>query len=118
MHALFVTAGRAVALELAKLGRQWRSEAAKRMPEARGDIREIVGQPVFLPLFKLYTVYGKVCSSTAVQLTCISRSDMPTLQDGWSLDGKFECGACRSSGFLLVPSHSSSSVTQPTCARS
>ena len=30
------------------------------MPEARGDIREIVGQPVFVPLYKLYLVYGGV----------------------------------------------------------
>lgn len=51
-------------MQLAKLGQQWRAEAAKRMPEARGDIREIVGQPVFVPLFKLYTVYGKVCVPT------------------------------------------------------
>lgn len=49
-----------MALELAKLGRQWRAEAARRMPEARGDIREIVGQPVFVPLFKLYLAYGKI----------------------------------------------------------
>ena len=30
------------------------------MPEARGDIREIVGQPVFVPLFKLFVAYGGV----------------------------------------------------------
>lgn len=30
------------------------------MPEARGDIREIVGQPVFVPLYKLFLLYGKV----------------------------------------------------------
>jgi len=30
------------------------------MPEARGDIREIVGQPVFVPLYKLFLVYGKI----------------------------------------------------------
>lgn len=30
------------------------------MPVARGDIREIVGQPVFVPLFKLFQIYGKV----------------------------------------------------------
>jgi beta-ring hydroxylase len=35
-------------------------EAAKRMPEARGDIREIVGQPVFVPLYKLFLTYGKI----------------------------------------------------------
>lgn len=30
------------------------------MPEARGDIREIVGQPVFVPLYNLYLRYGKL----------------------------------------------------------
>jgi len=30
------------------------------MPEARGDIREIVGQPVFVPLYKLFRTYGPV----------------------------------------------------------
>lgn len=28
--------------------------------QARGDIREIVGQPVFVPLYKLFLVYGKI----------------------------------------------------------
>lgn len=45
---------------LAQLGRQWRMEAAKRMPEARGDIREIIGQPVFVPLYQLFRAYGKI----------------------------------------------------------
>ena len=53
-------AGRVIALQLAKAGQKWRSDAAKRMPEARGDIREIVDQPVFVPLYKLFLVYGKV----------------------------------------------------------
>jgi len=53
-------AGRWLALQLAQLGRQWRAVAAKRMPEARGDIREIVGQPVFVPLYRLAQVRG-VC---------------------------------------------------------
>ncbi len=30
------------------------------MPEATGDVREIVGQPVFVPLYKLYLTYGKI----------------------------------------------------------
>lgn len=30
------------------------------MPVATGDIREIIGQPVFIPLFKLYKVYGPI----------------------------------------------------------
>ncbi|PNH09806.1 Protein LUTEIN DEFICIENT 5, chloroplastic [Tetrabaena socialis] len=52
--------GRFIARALADLGRRWRAEAAKRMPEARGDIREIVGQPVFVPLYKLFLMYGKI----------------------------------------------------------
>ena len=35
-----------------------------RMPEARGDIREIVGEPVFVPLQKLAAIYGKVGNET------------------------------------------------------
>lgn len=53
-------AGRFLALILARLGREWRAAAAARMPEARGDIREIVGQPVFVPLYNLYLRYGKL----------------------------------------------------------
>ncbi len=30
------------------------------MPEARGDIREIIGEPVFVPLVQLYQLYGEV----------------------------------------------------------
>ena len=30
------------------------------MPEARGDVREIVDEPVFLPLYKLFLAYGGV----------------------------------------------------------
>lgn len=45
---------------LARQGRQWRTAAAERMPEARGDIREIVGEPVFVPLYKLFLAYGPI----------------------------------------------------------
>eukprot|EP00879_Flechtneria_rotunda_P004614 GHRR01004870.1.p1 GENE.GHRR01004870.1~~GHRR01004870.1.p1 ORF type:complete len:511 (+),score=151.20 GHRR01004870.1:254-1786(+) len=55
-----VGVGRFLALNLAKLGRQWRAAAAARMPTATGDIREIVGQPVFVPLYNLYLRYGKI----------------------------------------------------------
>lgn len=47
-------------MRLAKIGQRWQRNAAERMPTATGDIREIVGQPVFVPLFKLYQIYGKV----------------------------------------------------------
>ena len=30
------------------------------MPEARGDIREIVGKPVFVPLYTLFRAYGRI----------------------------------------------------------
>jgi beta-ring hydroxylase len=60
VHAAPIRPGRAAAFELAKLGQQWRRVASERMPEARGDIREIVGQPVFVPLYKLFTIYGPI----------------------------------------------------------
>ena len=53
-------AGRALSYALAKEGQKWRAAAAARMPEARGDVRQIVGQPVFVPLYKLFLTYGKV----------------------------------------------------------
>eukprot|EP00967_Tisochrysis_lutea_P038848 scaffold46542_cov17-Tisochrysis_lutea.AAC.1 len=46
---LHTCAGRALALQLARIGRVWKGEAAKKMPVARGDIREIVDAPVFIP---------------------------------------------------------------------
>jgi hypothetical protein len=49
-----------LALKLANLGREWKANAAKRMPVASGDIREIIGQPVFIPLEQLFRVYGKI----------------------------------------------------------
>ena len=52
--------GRYLAYILAKAGITWRKEAAANMPEATGDIREIVGQPVFVPLYNLFKAYGGV----------------------------------------------------------
>ena len=52
--------GRGLAYQLARLGQEWRKAAATRMPTATGDIREIVGQPVFIPLYKLFLAYGKI----------------------------------------------------------
>ena len=31
-----------------------------KMPVAAGDIREIAGQPVFVPLYKLFLAYGEM----------------------------------------------------------
>ena len=58
-------AGRNIALKLAKAGKEWKAAAAVRMPEARGDIREIIGEPVFVPLQKLAITYGKTGFLTA-----------------------------------------------------
>lgn len=55
-----IFSGRAFALWLAQIGLRWRAEAASRMPTASGDIREIVGQPVFVPLYRLFLTYGAV----------------------------------------------------------
>eukprot|EP00798_Chlamydomonas_sp_ICE-L_P019303 gene19303-25951_t len=52
--------GRIVSFQLARLGRFWIGQAQKRMPVATGDIREIIGEPVFVPLYKLFLVYGKI----------------------------------------------------------
>ena len=30
------------------------------MPEARGDVRSIIGQPFFVPLYNLFLAYGGV----------------------------------------------------------
>ena len=49
-----------MALWLARLGRTWNKDYLRQMPQASGDIREIVGQPVFLPLQKLAQAYGPV----------------------------------------------------------
>ncbi|GAQ79315.1 cytochrome P450 [Klebsormidium nitens] len=52
--------GRGAAKLLADIERGWRLLVSANMPEARGDIREIVGQPVFVPLYRLFLVYGGV----------------------------------------------------------
>ena len=75
-------AGRNIALKLAKAGKEWKAAAAVRMPEARGDIREIIGQPVFVPLQKLATIYGKAGLSPATChgcTCCMSFLYSPTL---------------------------------------
>lgn len=30
------------------------------MPEARGDLRELLGEPVFVPLYSLFRAYGPI----------------------------------------------------------
>lgn len=52
--------GRALALAVARGARMWRAASKRRMPEATGDIREIIGEPVFVPLYNLFLAYGRV----------------------------------------------------------
>lgn len=47
-------------MKMAVWAKRWSRNAAARMPEARGDIREIVNEPVFLPLYQLFLNYGPV----------------------------------------------------------
>mmetsp|Transcript_57565 Transcript_57565/g.182302 ORF Transcript_57565/g.182302 Transcript_57565/m.182302 type:complete len:453 (-) Transcript_57565:662-2020(-) len=53
-------AGRAVAKGIAEFARKWDTASRADMPTATGDIREIVGQPVFVPLYTLFRAYGPV----------------------------------------------------------
>ena len=53
-------AGRWFAKQLALLGQQWSRNAAQRMPQASGDIREIVNEPFFVPLYSLFRAYGPI----------------------------------------------------------
>eukprot|EP00897_Mesotaenium_endlicherianum_P006369 jgi/Mesen1/5760/ME000292S04845 len=52
--------GRALAMAMATIERKWRSMNPVIMPEARGDVRSIIGQPFFVPLYSLFLVYGGV----------------------------------------------------------
>lgn len=60
-HPPALPTGRFFALQLAKLGREWRADASRRMPVARGDIREIVGQ--VHTLLKQGRVGGVACGN-------------------------------------------------------
>lgn len=60
-HPPALPTGRFFALQLAKLGREWRADASRRMPVARGDIREIVGQ--VRTLLKQGRVGGVACGN-------------------------------------------------------
>eukprot|EP00898_Chlorokybus_atmophyticus_P005366 jgi/Chlat1/5830/Chrsp4S06224 len=52
--------GRMLAKWLADVERRADRAARARMPEARGDIREIIGQPPFVPLHRLFLAYGGI----------------------------------------------------------
>jgi len=52
--------GRGVASVLAGIERRLRVMAREKVPEARGHVRAIIGQPFFVPLYTLFLVYGGV----------------------------------------------------------
>ncbi|KAH9326200.1 hypothetical protein KI387_006378, partial [Taxus chinensis] len=52
--------GRAFAKSIAVAEWKWRIRRAYKMPEATGDIRAVVGEPFFVPLYKLFLSYGGV----------------------------------------------------------
>eukprot|EP01018_Ginkgo_biloba_P020550 Gb_02888 [translate_table: standard] len=52
--------GRVLAKSIAVAERRWRIQNASKIPEARGDVRAIVGQPFFVPLYNLFLTYGGV----------------------------------------------------------
>lgn len=56
----FGGAGRAFAKSIAFAERKWRIEKSYQMPEATGDIRAVVGEPFFVPLYNLFLAYGGV----------------------------------------------------------
>mmetsp|Transcript_16455 Transcript_16455/g.53748 ORF Transcript_16455/g.53748 Transcript_16455/m.53748 type:complete len:622 (+) Transcript_16455:64-1929(+) len=56
--ALAQRGARGGSLALAKASLEWEREARRKLPEATGDIREIVGECVFIPLYNLFLAYG------------------------------------------------------------
>lgn len=52
--------GRRLAYILANMERNYLLQQAKRVPEAKGDVGAITGQPFFIPLYNLYLTYGGI----------------------------------------------------------
>lgn len=52
--------GRSLAYFLANMERNYLLHQAKRVPEAKGNVRAITGQPFFIPLYNLYLTYGGI----------------------------------------------------------
>eukprot|EP00250_Pteridium_aquilinum_P035717 c985_g1_i1 orf=399-2390(-) len=52
--------GRRLAYVWASLERNYLLQQAKKVPEAKGNIRAITGQPFFIPLYDLYLTYGGI----------------------------------------------------------
>lgn len=67
--------GRALAMQLANYEAQQRANQAERMPESRGNVGAIVGEPFFVPLEKLFKTYGGVFRLTFGPKVTISCSD-------------------------------------------
>lgn len=56
----FGSPGRAFAKYIASAERKWRIHRFSKMPQARGDVRAVVGEPFFVPLYRLFLTYGGV----------------------------------------------------------
>jgi hypothetical protein len=67
--------GRALAMQLANYEAQQRAKQAERMPESRGNVGAIVGEPFFVPLEKLFKTYGGVFRLTFGPKVTISCRD-------------------------------------------
>ncbi|KAJ7566206.1 hypothetical protein O6H91_02G092500 [Diphasiastrum complanatum] len=52
--------GRSFAKTLANAERGIRRQKSREMPEASGDVKAVIGEPMFIPLYKLYLTYGGV----------------------------------------------------------
>lgn len=52
--------GRVLAKYIAAAEQKWGIKRANRMPETKGNIREVVGEPFFVPLYNLFLTYGGV----------------------------------------------------------
>jgi hypothetical protein len=62
--------GRILANKLVHWEMQQRVEDALKMPETRGDVKAVVGEPFFLPLYKLFRIYGGVFRLTFGPKVC------------------------------------------------
>lgn len=94
-------AGRALGAWLSKLAREWRATAAGRMPEARGDIREILGQPVFVPLFKLFLAYGPIFRLSFGPKTFVVISDAALIKQVCRAQQPLACSGLQSFDLIL-----------------
>ena len=103
-------AGRALALWLARLSLQWQREAAKRMPVASGDVRKVVGQPVFMPLYpcapllhwaldcRLYSALASAHALAALAVPSACMSVRGAVPKGWQVCmAELSCGDAQAS---------------------